>query len=169
MVGTTQKAWVVEYGKDQKYVVAHTRNYAQCLVPRVEGLIGKCVNVRVESAEKWCVKSTLISIEDDAEFLPQVTDKPFSPSLCYTHRHGERERDRERERERETFSLSLSLSQSPSLSISCQIAVHLQPTMYQPSALRTACAIFTSRMRPPHAPRSDCPKLKMAHNLNTRR
>lgn len=85
MVGTTQKAWAVEFGKDPRYVVAHTSNYVQCLVPREDGLVGKCLNVKIDSAEKWCVKATLLGIEKESEFLPQVQKlHPIPPFLAFS-------------------------------------------------------------------------------------
>ncbi len=29
LVGTTQQVWIVEFGKDENYIVGHTRGYAQ--------------------------------------------------------------------------------------------------------------------------------------------
>ena len=52
LVGTEQTVCVVEFGKDQDYIVGHTPGYTQVLLPRDASLLGKHVLARIVSAEK---------------------------------------------------------------------------------------------------------------------
>mmetsp|Transcript_64990 Transcript_64990/g.160014 ORF Transcript_64990/g.160014 Transcript_64990/m.160014 type:complete len:700 (-) Transcript_64990:79-2178(-) len=73
MVGTTQQVWIVEYGKDVNYIVGHSRNYAQVLIPRDSSLLGRSVMAHIDSAEKWCVKATVVKVIEEASVLPKIS------------------------------------------------------------------------------------------------
>lgn len=73
LVGTEQTVCVVEFGKDQVYIVGHTPGYTQVLLPRDASLLGKHVLARIVSAEKWCVKGEVLRELEPAAPLPQVS------------------------------------------------------------------------------------------------
>ena len=64
---------VIEYGKDENYIVGHTAGYTQVLLPRDPALLGCQVVARILSAEKWCVKGQVVRVVEHAVPLPPVS------------------------------------------------------------------------------------------------
>jgi threonylcarbamoyladenosine tRNA methylthiotransferase CDKAL1 len=73
LVGTEQVVCVIEYGKDEKYIVGHTLGYTQVLLPRDASLLGRQVVARILAAEKWCVKGEVVRVIEHETPLPQVS------------------------------------------------------------------------------------------------
>jgi threonylcarbamoyladenosine tRNA methylthiotransferase CDKAL1 len=73
LVGTEKVVCVIEYGKDEKYVVGHTLGYTQVLLPRDANLLGRQVVARILTAEKWCVKGEVVRVIEQETPLPQVS------------------------------------------------------------------------------------------------
>eukprot|EP00960_Hanusia_phi_P020609 607349-Hanusia_phi.AAC.4 len=72
LVGRRERVWVIEYGKDENYVVGHTEGYTQVLLPRDAKLLGRSVIAQVVSADKWSVKGEVVEVLEE-EGLPQVS------------------------------------------------------------------------------------------------
>ncbi len=51
----------------------HTHTHIQVLLPRDASLMGRSVMARIDSAEKWCVKGTILRIIPESTVLPQVS------------------------------------------------------------------------------------------------
>lgn len=73
LVDTEQVVCVIEYGKDEQYIVGHTTGYAQVLLPRDPSLLGRQVLARILTAEKWCVKGQVVRVIEFDVPLPQVS------------------------------------------------------------------------------------------------
>jgi len=73
LVGTEQRVCVIEYGKDENYIVGHTPGYTQVLLPRDSNLLGCQVMARILSAEKWCVKGEVVRVLEHQAPLPAVS------------------------------------------------------------------------------------------------
>lgn len=62
LVGTTQKVWInTEVSDDQKFTVAHTKNYTKVLLPRDNSLIGCSAQVKVLSSARFHVNAEVVS------------------------------------------------------------------------------------------------------------
>lgn len=72
LVGRKERVWVIEYGKDENYVVGHTAGYTQVLLPRDAKLLGRSVIAQVVSADKWSVKGEVVEVLEE-EAIPQVS------------------------------------------------------------------------------------------------
>uniref|UniRef100_K3X099 Threonylcarbamoyladenosine tRNA methylthiotransferase n=1 Tax=Globisporangium ultimum (strain ATCC 200006 / CBS 805.95 / DAOM BR144) TaxID=431595 RepID=K3X099_GLOUD len=62
LVGTTQKVWInTEVSDDQKYTVAHTKNYTKVLLPRDDTLIGCTAQVKILASARFHVTGEVLS------------------------------------------------------------------------------------------------------------
>ncbi|KAF1324045.1 Miab-like trna modifying enzyme, archaeal-type, partial [Globisporangium splendens] len=67
LVGTTQKVWInTEVSDDQKYTVAHTKNYTKVLLPRDDMLIGCTAQVKILASARFHVTGKVLSRSEPA-------------------------------------------------------------------------------------------------------
>lgn len=93
LVGTEHTCLVTDVAADGRSLVAHTKGYVQVLLPprpaarpedaapAASPLLGARVRVRVEAAEKFCVKARLLDVLDGArEAQPRVGADSAAPA-----------------------------------------------------------------------------------------
>ncbi|KAF1320322.1 Miab-like trna modifying enzyme, archaeal-type, partial [Globisporangium splendens] len=67
LVGTTQKVWInTEVSDDQKYTVAHTKNYTKVLLLRDDTLIGCTAQVKILASARFHVTGKVLSRSEPA-------------------------------------------------------------------------------------------------------
>ncbi|DAZ99569.1 TPA: hypothetical protein N0F65_001397, partial [Lagenidium giganteum] len=77
MVGTEQKVWInTEISDDQKFTVAHTKNYSKVLLPRDDSLMGCTAQVKIVSCSRFHVNAIMLS-----------RSKPVTPAAAVVRDH----------------------------------------------------------------------------------